>query len=70
MAEPIRIGDFFIKIGAMSLDQVLAVLALQKAGDTERFGSIALHEGYIDEEAISRYLLEAYPAPDVADSAD
>ena len=54
----------------MSLDQVLAVLALQKAGDQERFGSIALREGYIDEEAISRYLLEAYPAAEAIDSAD
>ena len=67
MAAPVRIGDFFIKIGAMSLDQVLA---LQKADDQERFDSIALREGYIDEEAISRYLLEAYPASEAIDSAD
>jgi len=36
-----KIGEFLIRIGAMTQDQVSRVLRLQAAGDRRRFGTIA-----------------------------
>lgn len=62
MAE--RIGDFLLRINAMSADEVSKVLRLQQAGDRRRFGEIALDLGYIGDDSLKRYLdyLEK-PAP-------
>jgi len=54
MAE--KIGDFLVRIKAMSCDQVNKVLQLQQAGDKRRFGEIALELGYIDDDSLKRYL--------------
>jgi len=51
-----RIGNFLMKIGAMKPDQVQDVLRLQKAGDKRRFGDIAIELGYINDDAIKRYV--------------
>ncbi len=51
-----RIGDVLVKIGAMQQYQVDDVLLAQKAGDKRLFGEIAIEFGYIDDEAIKRYL--------------
>ncbi len=45
MAE--KIGDYLIRIGAMTRDQVQRVLHLQAAGDRRRFGAIAEALRYI-----------------------
>jgi hypothetical protein len=52
----IRIGDFLTKIGAMTADQVQAVLEVQAAGDRRRFGEIACSLGYIGDDSIKRYV--------------
>jgi hypothetical protein len=51
-----RIGDGLVRIGAMTMEQVRKVLALQKAGDTRLFGEIAIEHGFVNDEAIRRYL--------------
>ncbi len=50
-----RIGDFLVRIGAMTPEQVAEVLRRQKGGDTRMFGEIALKLGYIQDDAIKRY---------------
>ncbi len=54
MAE--KIGDFLIRISAMSKDEVNIVLQLQQAGDKRRFGEIAMDLGYIGDDSLKRYL--------------
>ncbi len=51
-----RIGDFLVKIGAMQQYQVDDVLLAQKAGDKRIFGEIAIELGFINDEALRRYL--------------
>jgi hypothetical protein len=51
-----RIGEFLVKIGAMDKDQVLKVLQLQSEGDTRIFGEIALGLGFLNDDAIKRYV--------------
>jgi hypothetical protein len=51
-----RIGEFLVKIGAMNTDQVEHVLSLQKGGDTRIFGEIALELGFLNDDAIKRYV--------------
>jgi hypothetical protein len=55
MAE--RIGDFLVKIGAMSQAQVEEVLRIQETDEELRmFGEIAIALGHIDDAAILAYL--------------
>ena len=51
-----RIGEFLVQIGAIKQYQVDDVLRLQKEGDTRLFGEIAIELGFIDDEAIKKYL--------------
>lgn len=51
-----RIGEALVRIGAMKTYQVEDVLRLQKAGDSRLFGEIAIELGYIDDQAIRKYL--------------
>jgi hypothetical protein len=51
-----RIGDFLVKIGAMTADQVKHVLYRQQSGDPRRFGEIARALGYIGDDSIKRYV--------------
>jgi hypothetical protein len=51
-----RIGEFLVQIGAIKQYQVDDVLRLQKEGDSRLFGEIAIELGYIDDEAIKKYL--------------
>jgi hypothetical protein len=51
-----RIGEFLVRIGAMTEEQVLEVLRLQKETPDTLFGEIAISRGYVDDEAIKRYL--------------
>jgi len=54
MAE--KIGEFLVKIGAITQAQVDHVLELQSKGDSRIFGEVALELGYINDEAIKRYV--------------
>jgi hypothetical protein len=51
-----KIGDVLVRIGAMTEEQVEEVLRTQKAGDARIFGEIAIELGYIDDEALRRYV--------------
>ncbi len=50
------IGDFLVRIGAMTDEQVEFVLRLQAEGDSRRFGEIALSLGYLKDDSIKRYV--------------
>ncbi len=51
-----KIGNFLVQIDAMKEYQVEDVLRVQKAGDGRMFGEIAIELGYINDDAIRRYL--------------
>jgi len=51
-----RIGEGLIRIGAITEEQVKDVLARQKDNESRLFGEIAIELGYVDDEAIMRYL--------------
>jgi hypothetical protein len=51
-----RIGEALVRIGAMKSYQVDDVLRLQAGGDRRMFGEIAIELGYIDDQAIRKYL--------------
>jgi hypothetical protein len=51
-----KIGDVLVRIGAMTEEQVEEVLRTQQAGDARIFGEIAIELGYIDDEALRRYV--------------
>jgi hypothetical protein len=53
---PNRIGDFLVKIGAMTAEEVEHVLKVQAGGDSRIFGEIALELGYLNDDAIKRYV--------------
>lgn len=53
---PERIGDFLVTIGAITTEQVDHVLRLQAGGDSRIFGEIALELGYLNDEAIKKYV--------------
>ena len=42
-----KIGEYLIRIGAMTPEQVSRVIELQRAGDKRRFGAIAEDLRYI-----------------------
>jgi hypothetical protein len=52
----IKIGEFLVKIGALSEEQVNIVLEEQKHEPDKLFGVIALELGFIDYSAITRYI--------------
>jgi len=54
MAE--KIGEFLVKIGAMTREQVDHVLKLQAGGDQRIFGEIALDMKFLNDDAIKRYV--------------
>ena len=55
-----RIGEFLIQIGAMKKFQVDDVLRVQAEGDTRMFGEIAIELGYVNDDAITKYLEYKY----------
>jgi len=56
MAITERIGEFLVKIGAITPSQAQAVLKVQELGDKRRFGEIALALGYLSDDALRRYV--------------
>ena len=51
-----RIGEALVRIGAMTPEQVDAILEVQKGGDKRLFGEIAIEKGFINDKAIKAYL--------------
>ena len=56
MAENEKIGEFLIRIGAMSQIQCEVVIKHQISGDKRKFGEIAIELGFVDKNAISKFL--------------
>ncbi len=50
-----KIGDFLVRIGAMTKEECDEVLKLQENGDTRLFGEIANELGFVDKSAIKKY---------------
>jgi hypothetical protein len=51
-----RIGELLVKIGALKKWQVDDILLAQRSGDARIFGELAIALGYIDDEALKRYV--------------
>lgn len=51
-----RIGEFLVKIGAMTVEQREDVLARQKKEPNRLFGEIAVELGYINDAAVDKFL--------------
>ncbi len=51
-----RIGEFLVKIGAMTAEQREDVIARQAKESDRLFGEIAIELGFIDDAAVDRYL--------------
>ena len=51
-----RIGDFLIRIKAMTPIQVDQVIKVQKAGDKRLFGDIAIDLGLVRSDDIKSYM--------------
>lgn len=51
-----RIGEFLLSAGRMTQDQVDRILQMQRQGDERRFGEIALALGFIDDDAVKRFV--------------
>ncbi|MBN1697482.1 MAG: hypothetical protein JW881_08215 [Spirochaetales bacterium] len=57
MAEE-RIGDFLVRIGALTSEQVDEILKQQKKEPDKIFGVIAIELGYINDDALRAYVEE------------
>ena len=53
-----KIGDFMVRIGALTKEQVGEILDKQKQEPEKLFGIIAIEMGYLDVDAINRYIKE------------
>ena len=51
-----KIGEFLVRIGVMTEEQVQEVLQAQKADDTRLFGEIAIEFGFINDEVLKKYV--------------
>jgi len=56
MPQKEKIGDFLIGIGSMTAEQRDEVLQRQAEGDRRLFGEIARELGFIDNQAIKKFL--------------
>ena len=53
---PVKIGEFLMKIGVITEQQVQEIVNMQKAGDSRLFGEIAVELGYINDEVLQKYI--------------
>ena len=51
-----RIGDFLVRIGAMTTEHQIDVLKRQEKEPSRLFGEIAIELKYIDDAAVDEYL--------------
>ncbi len=56
MQEKEKIGEFLVRINAMTQEQCNEILKLQEEGDKRLFGEIARSLGYVDIDVIKKYL--------------
>ena len=55
MAEE-KIGDFMVRIGALTQEQVKDILEQQKKEPDKLFGVIAIEMGYLNDKALHDYI--------------
>jgi hypothetical protein len=53
-----RIGDFMVRIGALTQDQVMIILKKQKEEPDKLFGVIAIELGLLNSDALNTYIKE------------
>ena len=51
-----KIGEFLVRIGVMTEEQVQEVLQAQTTGDSRLFGEISIEYGYIYDEVLKKYI--------------
>lgn len=51
----LKIGEYLVSVGILNSEQVEAVLSAQKAGDTRKFGEIAVSMGFMEDSSIMRF---------------
>jgi hypothetical protein len=51
-----RIGEFLVRIGVITQEQLRKVLKKQEQNPDKLFGEIAIEMGFIDDDAITKYL--------------
>jgi hypothetical protein len=51
-----RIGEFLVRIGALTSNQVEQVLKVQREGDRRPFGEIALALRLVGDDSIKRFV--------------
>jgi len=56
MSETEKIGEFLVRIGAMTEEQSQEIIKIQQSGDKRYFGEIAVDLGFVDKDAIKKYL--------------
>ena len=56
MAEEERIGDFMVRIGALTPEQVDDILKKQKLEPDKLFGVLAIELGYLNDAALHAYI--------------
>jgi hypothetical protein len=55
IAMAVKIGEFLVKIGALTEERVAEVLKAQSEGDARRFGEIAVARGFLEGSALGRF---------------
>lgn len=51
-----KIGEFLVRIHAMTEEQMLEVLAIKTQSPDKLFGEIAIEKGFINDKAIDQYI--------------
>jgi hypothetical protein len=51
-----KIGEFLVRIGAITGEQVAEILKIQEQDSRKLFGMIAIEKGFIDDAAVMAYL--------------
>jgi hypothetical protein len=55
-----KIGEFLVRIGAMTQEQLTECLKIKSENPAKLFGLIAIEKGYINDKAIDQYLEALY----------
>jgi hypothetical protein len=50
-----KMGDYFVSIGVLTVEQVNEVIRMQKEGDARKFGDIAVSKGFINDSSIKKF---------------
>jgi len=52
------IGEFFLRLGILTANEVEHILEWQKKNPSKRFGEIGIEKGLLSEEELKKYLKE------------